>query len=237
MTTTAYDLHFIASDIAFTDNNDEVHLDIPFRKVKRIDNIVFGMAGCLRCMNDYCKTIIDFLENKIDNVNLPKSIIDRSDSDFIVMLYINGACLKLEKRKNSGLFIENITQVPVVIGSGGNYVQDILNDCPNAVVAVLEAIKRDKYTKGDVKYCSIRREDIHNLEVSPMSTVKLQVFGIQQEVEAANDFLNKKENQGKVFSASTEVFQHGNPSPISIEVGMAMIKEGFSNIKNKLSEV
>ena len=236
MTTTAYDLHFMASDTAFTDGNDEVHLNIPFRKVKRIDNVVIGMAGCLDCMKDYCQTILDFLENKIDNVDLPASIIGRIERDFIVMLYINGSCLKLEKRKNSTAFIQNITHVPVVIGSGGNYVQDILNDCQNAVVAVLEAIKRDKYTKGDVKYCSIRREDIHNLEANPMSTLKVQIFGIQQDVVAANDFLNKKENQGKVFSASTEIFQHGEPSPISLEVGMAMIKEGFSNIKNKLSE-
>jgi len=68
-----------------------------------------------------------------------------------------------------------------------------------------------------------------------MDTLLVQVFGIQQDVVAANDFLNKKENQGKVFSASTEIFQHGEPSPISLEVEMAMIKEGFSNIKNKLS--
>jgi hypothetical protein len=235
LTTTAYDLHFIASDIAFTDENGTVHLNIPFRKVKRIENVVIGMAGCLSCMIDYCQMLINFLEND-SKLHFPQSIIDRETSDFIAILYINGACLKLEKLRNAKLSIHNITQVPTVIGSGGGYVQEILNDCPNAVVAVLEAMKHDRYTDGEVKYCSIRREDIHNLEVSAMSTPKLQVLGLQQELESVNEFLTNKDNQGKSFSASTEVFYHGEPSPISIEVGMAMIQEGFENIKKKLSD-
>ncbi|WP_347986233.1 hypothetical protein [Methylomonas sp. AM2-LC] len=237
MTTTAYDTHFIASDIAFTDGEDNVHLDVPFRKVKRIKGAVIGMAGCLECMVDFSNMILNFILQKSDDFIIPATIVDRKDRDFIVMVYINGSCIKIQKLRNSEVKAENITQIPTVIGSGSKYVQNVINDCPNAVVAVLEAIKHDKYTDGEVKYCSIRRDDVHNLEAYPMSTeLEIQVFGFQKEVEAANDFLNTQDNQGKVFQASTEVYHVGTPSPIPLEIGMNFIKQGFFDIKKSLSQ-
>ena len=44
--------------------------------------------------------------------------------------------------------IENITNVPTVIGSGSLHTQHIIQDCPNAIAVVLEAIKYDQYTAG-----------------------------------------------------------------------------------------
>lgn len=238
MTTTAYDTHFIASDIAFTDENDVVHLNINFRKVKRIGNAVIGMAGCFRCMIEFTDMVLSYVLQKIPEFEIPSSILNRLDKDFVVIVHMDGMCLKATKPKFvNTIQIENITQVPTVIGSGSQYVKDVLDDCPNAVVAVLEAIKHDKYTCGDVKYCSIRREDVHNLEIDPMSIqLKTQLAGLQNEVTAANDFLNRDENQGKAFRASTEALHLGTPSPMPTELGMLLLKQGFSAIRNNLAE-
>ncbi|UOG18712.1 hypothetical protein [Acinetobacter sp. PK01] len=97
MTTTAYDTHFIASDIAFTDQHGVVNLSIPFRKVKRIGHIVIGMAGCLTCMADFCNMLVDFIQGKTDNFGIPQTILDRTERDFISIVYVNGACLKISK--------------------------------------------------------------------------------------------------------------------------------------------
>ncbi len=237
MTTTAYDTNFIASDIAFTDTQGNVHLNIPFRKVKRIEGIVLGMAGCLDCMKDYTQMIIDYVTKKSDYFDMPSSITNRQDRDFLVMIYLNGTCLQISKPKQSDVGISIITQIPTVIGSGSSYVQNVLDDCKNAVVAVLEAIKHDKYTDGDVKYCSIKRRDVHNLEDHPMSAqLKIQLTGIQQELDAANEFLVHPSNAGKAFHASTETFHAGEPSTISLEAGMLFLKQGFSEVRDSFGD-
>jgi hypothetical protein len=242
VTTTAYDTHFIASDIAFTDlKTGEIYLDIPFRKVKRVGQSVIGMAGCLSCMVDFSNMILTYIQDKSQFFGVPASIIDRDGSDFIAMIHIDGMCLKLTKVKDDmtekfKVTVDNVTLIPTVIGSGGDHVQDIINDCPNAVVAVLEAIKRDKYTAGDVKYCSIKREDIHNLEVLPMSIqLQKQVTGLQEELRVTNDFLVRPENESKVFHASTETYYAGTPSSMDFDTGMLLLKQGFSKISDSLS--
>lgn len=235
MTTTAYDMHFIASDIAFTrDLIDEVTLDIPFRKVKRVGDAVFGMAGCLNCMIDFSEMVYQYISKVIPEFEMPASILNRLDRDFIVMVYLNGLCLKVSKNKNANeVIVENITQIPTVIGSGSKYVGSMINDCPNAIVAVLEAIKHDKYTDGDVKYCSIRRDDIHNLEIHPMSKLTLQLTGMKSELDAVNDFLAKPENTGKAFHASTEVVHASSPAAIPTNLGMQILKDGFASIRDR----
>ncbi|ENM3807388.1 hypothetical protein IS636_003521 [Vibrio cholerae] len=233
MTTTAYDQHFIASDIAFTDDKDQVHLDIPFRKVKRIGNIVFGMAGCLECMYDFSNMICEYLTGTVTELGIPETIVKREDRDFIVMVYTNGMCVKLTKRKHSGeIAEENVTNTSTVIGSGSQYVQGVIKDCPSAVVAVLEAIKHDKYTDGDVKYTSVRRDDVHNLEAHPMSnTLKMQITGLETELKAANEFLNADENQGKVFKASTEVYHVGTTDSLPKGTMMKLLKESLDQMR------
>lgn len=234
MTTTAYDQHFIASDIAFTDNNDNVTLDIPFRKVKRIGDVVFGMAGCLRCMIDFSNEILAYVKGDITDLKIPDTITNQADRDFIVILYINGICIKISKLKQTTTVIEeNITNTATVIGSGSQYVQTVMQDCPNAIVAVLEAIKHDKYTDGEVKYSSVRREDVHNLEVLPMINTNLQVAGLQNELDAANDFLNAAENVGKSFKASTEVFHVGSTATLPLGTGMQLLKDSLDKIKSQ----
>ncbi|UOG18711.1 hypothetical protein [Acinetobacter sp. PK01] len=131
---------------------------------------------------------------------------------------------------------ENITQIPTVIGSGSQYTSNIIQECPNAVVAVLEAIKHDKYTDGEVKYCSIRKEEIHNLEIHPMShTLKTQLTGVQQELHQTKAFLTSDVAVGRNFSASTETFHVAQPSTINNELGMSLLKEGFMQIRNQLN--
>jgi hypothetical protein len=235
MTTTVYDTHFMASDIAFTDEKGNVQLDIPFGKIKRLGSIVIGMAGCLSYMKDFTEMLLAFVQKKIDKIEIPTSITTATDRNFVVMIYLNGKCLKIEKPINGKVTIENITEIPTVIGSGSKYVKTVLDDCPNAVVAVLEAIKRDKYTAGGVKYCSIRRDDIHNLDVNPMSAeLKTQITGFQHEIEVTNDFLSSPKNEGKSFHASTEVYCLGKPSPIAIDEGLFLLEQGFSEIRNQL---
>lgn len=236
MTTTAYDTHFIASDIAFTDEDDNVSLDNPFRKVKRIDKAVIGMAGCLACMYDYSDMLLNYLANG-GAFGFPSEIIARKDRDFIVIVYIDGVCWKISKLKHQTKpTMENITQIPTVIGSGSYYVQNVIDDCPNAVVAVLEAMKKDKYTGGEVKYCSIRREDVHNLEVHPMSiNLQKQITGLQAELKATNDFLMKPENKGKAFHAGSHVYHMGEPSPVDFDAGMRFLEQGFSKIRDSLA--
>lgn len=233
LTTTAYDTYFIASDTAFTDNNDIVTMDIPFRKVKRIDNLVIGMAGCLQCMVDFSEAIIQYATNVVDDLFIPASISERVERDFIAMVNTAGACLKISKEKDSNkIVIENITSVPTVIGSGSDYVTEGFGTHRSAVVSVLEAMKYDKYTDGEMKYCSVHREDIHNLEVHPMSDVlKMQVTGVQSEIKAANDFLLKSENTGKTFRASTREFHVGDPSPLPMDAALSMLKQGLAEAR------
>lgn len=109
MTTTAYDTHFMASDIAFTVNRTEVTLNIPFRKVKRLGDIVFGMAGCLFCMRDFSEALIDFILQNKTQFELPRSILEKTNSDFIALIYLSGSCLKVSKMVNDTEFtIENM---------------------------------------------------------------------------------------------------------------------------------
>lgn len=236
MTTTAYDTHFIASDIAFTVNRDnvsEVTLDIPFKKVKRVGDIVFGMAGCLFCMRDFCQALIDdILQNKTQ-FNLPSSILERTNSDFIAIVYLSGSCLKVTKAVNQTEYtMENITNVPTVIGSGSRHTQHIIQDCPNALAVVLEAIKYDEYTAGDVKYCSIKREDVHNLESPIMSTtLNNQIVMLQTEIAETNCLLGN----GNTYHANTETYHHGEPVKISTELGLQMFQHSLTNVREKLS--
>lgn len=235
MTTTAYDTQFIASDIAFTDDNDNVHVDVPFRKVKRIDDVVIGMAGCLNCMVDFANMILEYVTNVSNDLKMPQSIAGRLDRDFIVLMNTAGICLKYSKAKGSNdISLVNITQIPTVIGSGSQYVTDGFKEHKNAVVAVLEAIKHDKYTDGDVKYCNVNRDEIHNLEVHPMSKVhNIQVTGLQGELDATKKFLGQEENVGKNFRASTEVHYVGTPDPMSLEAGMAILKQGLAKVREQ----
>lgn len=66
--------------------------------------------------------------------------------------------------------------------------------------------------------------------------LKTQLAGLQNEVTAANDFLNLDENQGKAFHASTQVYHMGTPSPIPTETGMLLLKQGFSAIRDSLTQ-
>lgn len=234
MTTTAYDTHFMASDIAFTVNKTQVTLDIPFRKVKRLGDIVFGMAGCLFCMRDFCEALIEnILQNKTQ-FELPSSIISRTGSDFIALIYLSGSCLKVSKMVNHTEYtIENITNVPTVIGSGSAHTQHIIQDCPNAIAVVLEAIKYDQYTAGDVKYCSIKREEVHNLEAPIMSTtLNKQILTLQTEIADTNQLVGT----GNTYHANTETYHHGEPVKISTDLGLQMFQHSLTNIRNKLSE-
>jgi hypothetical protein len=186
-------------------------------------------------MKDFTEMLLAFVQQKIDKIEIPISITAATDRNFVAMIYLNRKCLKIEKPINGKVTIENITEIPTVIGSGSRHVKTVLDDCPNAVVAVLEAIKRDKYTAGDVKYCSIRRDDIHNLDVNPMSAeLKTQITGFQHEIEVTNDFLSSPKNEGKSFHASTEVYCLGKPSPIAIDEGLFLLEQGFSEIRNQL---
>lgn len=223
----------MASDSAFTDNKGNVRLDVPFGKVKRLGTIVIGMAGCLQCMKDFTQMLLDFIQGKISKIEMPLSIINVSDRNFVAIIYRNEICLKIEKPLNGKITVENITDVPTVIGSGSKYVQDVLEDCPNAVVAVLEAIKRDKYTAGNVKYCSVRRNDIHNLEVNLMNAnLKTQITGFQQEIEIIDGFLQSPQNEDKSFHASTEIYCLGKPSPMSLEDGLLFLEQGLTEIRD-----
>lgn len=235
MTTTAYDTTFFASDIAFTDNNDVVHLNVPFRKVKRIGSMVFGMAGCLACMRDYTQMILDYVKGTTDVLAFPQSIINRADRDFIVMVHLAGGCFKFDKLAGAvAPVMQNVTQTPTVIGSGSYFVDGGFKTHQNAVVAVLEAIRsKDKYTDGEVKYCSVQLDDVHNLEIDPMnSTTALQVTGMQNEINAANDFM--AQNQGKTFHASTKVAYVGKPEEMPLEAGMAILQQGLDVVREQL---
>lgn len=238
MTTTAYDTHFIASDIAFTDQFGSVNLSIPFRKVKRIGSVVIGMAGCLECMLDFCNMACNFVLGERIDFNVPDSILQRVNRDFIALIYVNGSCLKISKAIGSSeIGIENITQIPTVIGSGSQFTRNIIEECPNALVAVLEAIKHDKYTDGEVKYCSIRKENIHNLELNPMSqTLKLQLTGMQQEIRETEAFLSSDVVNGKIYNASTETYHQIDPDSINNELGMSLLREGFQKVKDSLAQ-
>jgi hypothetical protein len=179
--------------------------------------------------------VFQYISKRASDFEMPSSILARLDRDFTVMVYLNGMCLRVSKNINAhSVIIENITQIPTVIGSGSKYVGSMINDCPNAVVAVLEAIKHDKYTDGDVKYCSIRRDDIHNLEIHPMSNLlNLQLTGMKAELDAVNDFLAKPENAGKAFHATTEVYHAGSPAVIPTNLGMQLLKDGFASIRDR----
>ncbi|MDR8377929.1 hypothetical protein FPK36_21470, partial [Acinetobacter baumannii] len=110
----------------FTVNRTEVTLNIPFRKVKRLGDIVFGMAGCLFCMRDFSEALIDFILQNKTQFELPRSILEKTNSDFIALIYLSGSCLKVSKMVNDTEFtIENITNVPTVIGSGSFHTQHI----------------------------------------------------------------------------------------------------------------
>jgi hypothetical protein len=233
LTTTAYDSQFIASDIAFTDNNNVVTLQIPFRKVKRIGEVVIGMAGCLECMIDFSNMIVQYVTGASNDMDMPAAIPGRADRDFVVLVHAAGTCLKYTKAKGSNdVTLVNITQIPTVIGSGSHYVTTGFNEHKNAVVAVLEAMKQDPYTGGEVKYCNIHREDVHNLEIHPMSNVhNLQVTGVQNELEATTEFMQRQENVGKVFRASTEVHYVGTPDPMPLEAGLAILKQGLAKVR------
>jgi hypothetical protein len=68
-----------------------------------------------------------------------------------------------------------------------------------------------------------------------MSTqLKIQLTGIQQELDAANEFLIHPDNAGNAFHASTETFHAGDPSPISLEAGMLFLKQGFTEVRDSL---
>lgn len=236
MTTTVYDTHVMSSDSAFTEmSTGIVTLEIQFQKVKRVDSIVVGMAGCLRGMIDFWDSILDFVQQKTTHPEFPSSILQRK-SEFLAMICFEEQCYKYHLPKDSEeLMFGNITNVPTVIGSGGKHISSVLEDCPNAVVAVLEAIKRDAYTKGDVKYCSIRLEGIHNLEIRPMNTLQQQITGLQQELAATNDFLGKAENEGKVFHACTDVYHQGTPTPVTKEDAMSFLAKALGSVREKLN--
>ena len=233
MTTTAYDTHFMASDIAFTVNRTEVTLNIPFRKVKRLGEIVFGMAGCLFCMRDFSEALIDFILQNKTQFELPRCILEKTSSDFIALIYLSGSCLKVSKMVNHAEFtIENITNVPTVIGSGSLHTQHIIQDCPNAIAVVLEAIKYDQYTAGEVKYCSIKREEVHNLEAPIMSTtLNNQIQMLQTEIAETNQLVGN----GNTYHANTETYHHGEPVKISTELGLQMFQHSLTNVRNKLT--
>ncbi|MBV8657140.1 MAG: hypothetical protein JO142_04870 [Burkholderiales bacterium] len=233
MTTTAYDLSFIASDVAFTDNNGVVHTNLPFRKVKRIGEVVIGMAGCYECMIDFSNMVVDYVCGNSPAPVFPASIIARKDRDFIVMLHAAGACMKFDKLKNAtDATVNNITQVPTVIGSGSKHVTKAFDSHKNAVVAVLEAIRQDPFTKGEVKYCSVHMDDIHNLELHAMSNLaNTQITGLKAEIDAANDFMAKPENVGKSFRASTEVTYVGTPDAMPLDAGIALLQQGLERIR------
>lgn len=237
MTTTAYDLGFVASDIAFTDSNDVVTTLIPFRKVKRVGDVVIGMAGCLECMVDFSNMVVNFVTGNAP-LDFPDSIVQRGDRDFVVIIHSAGACMKFDKMKHAvSATVTNITQVPTVIGSGSAYVTNAFNTHKNAVVAVLEAIRHDKYTDGEVRYCSVDLDDIHNLEVIAMSTLaNVQITGLQAEIKAANDFMAKSENVGKSYRASTHATYVGTPDVMPLEAGMALLQQGLEKTRFELTQ-
>lgn len=240
MTTTAYDLTFIASDIAFTEDvTNVVRTDIPFRKVKRIGEVVIGMAGCLDCMVDFSNMVLNYVTGKSNSLDFPDSIVQRGARDFSVMLHAAGACMKFDKAKHAtDVVVNNITQVPTVIGSGSGYVTTAFNTHKNAVVAVLEAIRHDTYTKGDVKYCCVHLDDIHNLELHAMSNLaKTQITGLQAEIGAANDFMAKPEHAGKSFRASTEATYVGTPDAMPLAAGMSLLQKGLERIRSEYAEM
>lgn len=239
MTTTAYDTGFFASDIAFTDNNGVVHLNIPFRKIKRVGDVVFGMAGCLACMGDFTQMVVDYAKGAAPQLLFPESITRRQDRDFIVMIHLAGACMQFDKAKGSEqVTVQNITQTPTVIGSGSYFVDGGFKTHRNAVVAVLEAIRsKDKYTDGDVKYCSVQLAEVHNLEVDPMnSTTTTQIAGMQKEIAAANDFIAQPEHLGKTFHASTKVAYVGKPEQMPLDAGMSILQQGLDAVRAQLAE-
>lgn len=235
LTTTAYDLGFIASDIAFTDDQDVVTVSIPFRKVKRIGDVVIGMAGCYQCMIDFSNMVVEYVVGTTSSLVFPDSIVQRQDRDFVVIIHSAGVCMKFDKLKNAtSATVSNITQVPTVIGSGSHYVTDAFNTHKNAVVAVLEAIRHDKYTDGEVRYCSVDMEDIHNLEVSAMSNLaNVQITGLQNEIKAANDFIADAKNVGRSYRASTHVTYVGMPDVMPLDAGMALLQQGLGKIRKE----
>lgn len=234
MTTTAYDMRFLASDIAFTDNQGNVTLDVPFRKVKRIGSVVVGMAGCLACMVDFSNSVLGYATGQIDDLIVPDTILARTDRDFVALLYTTDVCLKLTKKTGSNdIELEDVTSSPTVIGSGGDYVRDGFLVHQNGVVAVLEATKHDKHTAGSVKYCSVSHDNIHNLEVHAMSKdLKLEITGLQAEVVAAEQFLAVPANEGKSFHASTKTYSVGEPKAMKLEDGMTILKRGLAGVRD-----
>ncbi len=227
----------MASDIAFTDNNGVVYLNVPFRKVKRVGEAVIGMAGCLDCMKDFTQMIVDYVKGTTPSISFPQSIVDRLDRDFIAMIHIAGACMKFDKFQGmTGATVQNITQTPTVIGSGSDFVIGGFDTHKNAVVAVLEAIRsKDQCTAGEVKYCSVQLDDVHNLEMDMTnSTATLQVTGLQKEIQAANDFTAKAEHIGKTFHASTKVTYVGKPEQMPLDAGMSILQQGLDAVRAKL---
>ena len=233
MTTTTYDTTFLASDTAFTDNDGNVHLDVPFRKVARLDRVTVGMAGCLACMVDFLQSVMSYVTGEIAQLVFPAKILERIDRDFVALLHTDGVCLLLSKSKGDDKFeLKDVTDKPTVIGSGNQYVSEGFQRHKNGVVAVLEATRHDKYTKGNVIYCSVVHEDIHNLKVDAMSKdVKLQITGMHKDIVAAEEFLGMPENEGKSFHASTYSFVLGTPKEMRLEEGLAILERGLADVR------
>lgn len=233
MTTTTYDSIFIASDTAFTDNDGNVDLTLPFRKVARLGRVTVGMAGCLACMVDFLRSVIDHVMDGAE-LALPGKILERTDRDFVALLHTDGVCLLLTKSKGAVKFdLKDVTDKPTVIGSGDQYVSEGFQRHKNGVVAVLEATRHDKYTKGNVIYCSVVHEDIHNLKVDLMSKdLKLQVSGLNKDVIVAEEFLGKPANVGKSFHASTNSFVLGTPKDMELKAGLAILERGLADVRD-----
>jgi hypothetical protein len=196
VTTVAYDKIYIASDSAYT-VNETTYTDIPFSKIQKINNVIFGMAGMLSIMLDFTKEM--FYNENFD----VKQFLLTEKGDFGAILYKNQFCLKIDK-EDSFIKIQDITNVPTVIGSGSLYTEEIINNCPDAVISVLKAIEKDQYSKGEIKYCGLKCE-INNLNKETKTELE----------EMQKYFFHER---GQLF-AHKNFYHDGNPVDLELEEG------------------
>lgn len=206
MTTVSYDTKYLAADSAYT-SNEITYTNIPFPKIHKINNTIFGMAGSLEIMINFTNQI------KSPNFNI-KSFLSTQNDTFAAIIHQNNKTIKVDKDQD--IIIEDITNVPTTIGSGSYYSQNILQQCPDALVIVLQAIELDKYSKGKIIYYGLNC-GINNLPK-------------KENIPNINSIINNS------FIAHKEFFHIGNPTPIPLEKGYEIINSMLITKKNYFYE-
>lgn len=93
MTTVSYDTKYLAADTAYTSDNI-TYINIPFPKIHKINNTIFGMAGNLEIMINFTNEV-----KKSPNFDI-QTFLQSQEGDFAAILYKNNSAIKIDKESN-----------------------------------------------------------------------------------------------------------------------------------------